>query len=554
MKQLTARSGLQPQGHKRPDGISICDIWRVLAATACSATLFTGCSSLPSRLISPGVERVVSARSPSIAAEASPPAIAAATDAPTTLKMANPASPTVQMDRADLPDLWTRIRAGFALPEIESPEVERFAQKFAAMKWLERLGPPARRYLYLLVTEAEKRGLPTELALLPIIESGLNPQAQSPAAAVGLCQFIPSTGRRFGLHQSTLVDRRKDLVCINAMFEYLARNAEQFNGDWLLALAAYNWGEGAVAKAIDRNARLGLGGDYLSLRLPNETRAYVPQLLALKRLIASPERYGMTLPVLVNRPALDCNVQIAQDVDVTLAARLAGISDKEFSQINAGVSKGVIPRATHQTICLPLEAVKRFKVSVAEHKGAWATMTTYKLETSTTTAMLAKRYRTTPEWIRGANGVASGLRFMQGSTVLVPRDSDGSDISHAEATLGQLLMEADLPNTHKIVVRARRRDTLQKVASRHNIQLSDLQSWNSGARDPLKFGQRLMLHVVEKPAQATVKTASRSRNPQGTSLAGKGVRPKSVSAGANRSSKSSEVVLRGCAGMCKEYA
>lgn len=469
------------------------------------------------------------------------------------MKMAPPVSPTVQMNRADLPDLWARIRVGFALPEIESPEVERFAQKFAAMKWLERLGPSARRYLYLLVTEAEQRGLPTELALLPIIESGLNPQAKSPAAAVGLCQFIPSTGRRFGLHQSTLVDRRKDLVCINAMFEYLAGNAKQFNGDWFLALAAYNWGEGAVAKAIHRNARIGLGGDYLSLRLPNETRAYVPQLLALKRLIALPERYGITLPPLENRPALDCNVQIVQDIDIALAARLAGISDKEFSQINAGITKGVIPRVTHPTICLPQEAVERFNSNVAEHKGVWSTLTTYKVEASTTAAALAKRYRTTPEWIRGVNDVSSGLRFRSGSTVLVPRDSDQSDISHSEATLGQLLMEADFPNTRKVVVQARPGDTLEKVASRHKLQLSDLQSWNIGAKDPLKSGQRLVLEVVAKPAQATVKTASRSRNLQRKSLAAKSAHSKSVSVGANRSSKTSEVALRDCAGCGKEY-
>jgi len=199
-----------------------------------------------------------------------------------------PSPSLTPLDHAELPDLWARIRAGFALQDLETPDVERFANHFARTGWMEHLGPRARRYLYFLVVEAENRKLPSELALLPIIESGLNPNARSPANAVGLCQFIPATGKRFGLTQSVLADRRQDVTCIAGMFDYLGQNAAMFGGDWHLALASYNWGENAVARAIEKNRAKGLPTDYLSLTMPTETRYYVPKLQALRNIIANP--------------------------------------------------------------------------------------------------------------------------------------------------------------------------------------------------------------------------------------------------------------------------
>jgi membrane-bound lytic murein transglycosylase D len=401
----------------------------------------------------------------------------------------------VQIDLARLPDLWARLRAGFALPELDTPDVERFAERFAATNWLEKLGPRARRYLYLLVTEAEKQGVPTELALLPIIESGLNPLAQSPAAAVGLCQFIPATGRRFGLQQSSLADRRKDLACVDSMYEYLAQNARKFGGDWLLALAGYNWGEGAVARAIERNARDGQPGDYLSLRMPIETRAYVPQLLALKKLILEPERYGIRLPPVANLPTLDCDVAIPRDMDVALAARLAGITEMAFRQINAGVTRGVIPKTTHPSICLPFESAVRFIANVSEYKGNLATLTTHTVLSRTTLSALAKRYRTTPEAIREANDIGPGMRLKTGATVLVPKAPGDRDIPANVAASAQTLVEPDVPDTRKLVVRTQKNDSLASLSRRHKVNLAALLHWNPGTKDPLKTGQPLVLHV-----------------------------------------------------------
>lgn len=430
----------------------------------------------------------------------------------TTSDIVDASEPEVIIDRASLPDLWARMRAGFALADLDSPDVEQFALRFAANRWLERLGAQARRYLYLLVTEAEKRNIPTELALLPIIESGLNAQAQSPAAAAGLCQFIPSTGRRFGLHQSAFADRRKDIACIDSMYEYLESNARMFDDDFLLALAGYNWGEGAVAKAIKRNKEKGLPSDYLNLKMPNETRAYVPQLLALKKLILTPERYGIFLPEVENRPTLDCDVPIPHDIDVSLAARLADITEQEFRRLNAGVRKGIIPKGTHPTICLPFGSAVRFAVNVAEHKGKLSTLTTHAVASRTTLAALAWRYRTTPEAIRAANGIPAGMRLKAGATVLVPKSNeDNEDIPRKVAETAQTTYEPDVPDLRKLVVRSKRHDTLDSIAHRYKVSLPTLGRWNPGMKATLKAGQKLVLYVpvhVNTPAPTKLASVS----------------------------------------------
>lgn len=401
----------------------------------------------------------------------------------------------VYPDRANYPELWSRMRAGFALPELETPEVEHFALRFAEKGQLEKLAPRIRRYLHLLLVEAEKRNIPAELALLPIIESGLNPRAESPAAAAGLCQFIPATGRRFGLAQSHLVDQRKDLACIGAMYSYLQENAAKFQGDWFLALAGYNWGEGAVARAIERNTRAGLPTDYLSLRMPNETRAYVPQLLALKQLIRNPVRYGIELPAVENHPSIDCEVPIPGDLDVSTAVRLAGISPGEFRHLNSGIKTGIIPKATHPTICLPFASAIHFMVNIGQHRGRLSSMTTYTVPSRTTLLALAQRYQTTPEIIRQANAIPAGMRLKAGATVLVPKGRGDGDIAPGIASSAQLLIEPDIPDTRKLLVASRRHDTLSKLATRHNVSVLALQKWNPGIKDPLKTGQKLVLHV-----------------------------------------------------------
>lgn len=471
-----------------------------LTVTVAMLIALAGCQSLPPERqmtpTAPGMRRTTDTVDPAVLVSRIVPADL------TQLSLKPAAVPLSEAELAALPDLWARIRARFALDDLDTPDVEQFAQRFARSNWLERLGPRARLYLYYLVIEAEKRHLPSELALLPIIESGLNPQAHSPANAVGLCQFIPQTGRRFGLHQSALSDKRKDLTCVASMFDYLAKNSALFNGDWHLALASYNWGEGAVGRAIERNQRDGLPTNYLALRMPGETRGYVPQLLAIKRLIADPARYAISLPRLENHPTIACDVRLAHDMDIEKAARFAGIQIAELRALNPGVRKDIIPRATHPTICLPFESAVRFVVNSSEHKGPHASWSTHTVASRTTLVTLAKRYHTTADVIRSANDIPVGMRLKAGATVLVPRAKTDGDIPLQVAMTAITTFELDVPDTRKITIKAKRKDSLAAIAKRHGVRPESVKHWNPGLKEPFRVGQQLVLHVPvkQKPA------------------------------------------------------
>jgi len=242
------------------------------------------------------------------------------------------------------PDLWTRVRAGFALPAPDLPAVR------AQMNWfvrnpdyLDRTVRRARPYLYHIVERVEARGLPSEIALLPVIESAFQPFARSPAEAVGLWQFIPATGRRFGLLQVGSYDGRKDVFAsTDAALDYLASLHQQFKGDWLLALAAYNWGEGNVARSVQESARLGRPASFWNLSLPEETRTYVPRLLALARVVGKPEAYGLQLAGIPNSPYLT-RVPIDRPIDLKSAAEIAGIPLDDLRHLNPASPALVAP-------------------------------------------------------------------------------------------------------------------------------------------------------------------------------------------------------------------
>ncbi len=225
---------------------------------------------------------------------------------------------------AERSDLWQRVRDGYALPALDGELVQKWEQWYASRPdYVQRMTERGSRYLFYIVEEVERRGMPGELALLPFIESAFNPQAVSSARASGMWQFMPATGKDFDLRQNLFRDDRRDvLASTRAALDYLQRLHTQF-GDWHLALAAYNWGQGNVQRAIDRNRRAGLAADYLSLRMPDETRNYVPKLQAVMNIVARPQTFGLSLPPLENHPYF-LSVLIERDIDVVLAARLVG--------------------------------------------------------------------------------------------------------------------------------------------------------------------------------------------------------------------------------------
>ncbi|HWQ94966.1 MAG TPA: transglycosylase SLT domain-containing protein [Gammaproteobacteria bacterium] len=269
------------------------------------------------------------------------------------------------LGRADY-TIWDRMRAGFALPGRHEQRVQREAQDFADDQ--ERLSETLTRaepYLYFVLEEIEKRRMPTEIALLPLIESAYQPMAQSDQGAAGMWQFIPSTGRNFGLKQTFWYDGRRDVIAsTNAALDYLQKLNTDFEGDWLLTLAAYNAGEGAVQRAVKKNQRASKPTDFWSLDLPGETKAYIPRLLGIAALASAPDEFNVTLKPISNAPYV-ASVDLDSPINLTLAAKMADISQKEMRQLNPGFLRGATaPHGPHQLL-LPVDKVAAFTAKLA---------------------------------------------------------------------------------------------------------------------------------------------------------------------------------------------
>jgi len=343
------------------------------------------------------------------------------------------------------PDLWARIRSGYAIPDINNSLVEKDVQWFSSRPdTITKSSSRASLYLYHVVQELEKRGMPTELALLPVIESGFNPQALSNRDAAGIWQFVPGTGRDFNLKQNMFKDERRGvLASTDAALTYLQRLYTMF-GDWQLALAAYNWGEGNVQKAIQKNRALGKPTDFESLAdlMPAETRNYVPKLQAVKNIIANPGQYGITLPEIDNQPYFTA-VDKTSDIDLAVAAQLAEMSVAEFKALNPQFKKPVI--AGDSQILLPKENAEKFHLNLAQWGHALSTWTTHKITgAKESIASLASKFGTTPEVIRQANNIPPQMRLKAGSTILVPKTAlADKDITENIVDTAEIALEAD---------------------------------------------------------------------------------------------------------------
>jgi len=345
------------------------------------------------------------------------------------------------------PDLWARIRSGYAIPDIDNALVAKHIQWYASRPdYLTRTSSRASLYLYHVVQELEKRGMPTELALLPVIESAFNPQALSNADAAGIWQFVPGTGRDFNLKQNMFKDERRGvLASTDAALTYLQRLYTMF-GDWQLALAAYNWGEGNVQKAIQKNRALGKPTDFESLSelMPAETRNYVPKLQAVKNIIANPAQYGVVLPTIDNTPYFVA-VDKTSDIDLAVAAQLAEMSVDEFKALNPQFKKPVITGESTK-ILLPKENAEKFNLNLAQWGRALSSWTTHKITSARESiASLAAKLGTTPEVIRQANNIPPQMRLKAGSTILVPKTSAtaGNDIAESIVENASMVLEAD---------------------------------------------------------------------------------------------------------------
>ena len=416
-------------------------------------------------------------------------------------------------------DLWHRIRLGFKMPDLETRLAEDRTRWYASQPdYFGRMTQRSSRYLFHIVEEIERRSMPTELALLPFVESAFVPEAFSSAKAAGLWQFIPSTGRNYDLEQNMWKDERRDVVeSTRAALDYLQKLYDMF-GDWHLALASYNWGEGAVSRAIAKNRRAGKPARYTDLKMPNETQYYVPKLQAIKNIVADPEKYGVTLPPIDNAPYFIA-VHKTRDIDVDTAAKLAEMKVDDFRALNPAFNRPVILGAGGGAhLLLPATKVERFQANLAAWESTGqplASWTTYKTSASDTLATVAKRAGISEEQLRDANQIPPRYRLATGSTILIPRDETMESDIPAASLDGRVALVPEQANLRKVTYRVRRGDTLTSVAHRWKVLPKDLIIWNRLTSQTLFAGQRLELTVPAAQARgrATKKAAHKAHKP-----------------------------------------
>jgi membrane-bound lytic murein transglycosylase D len=395
--------------------------------------------------LAPGISRALD--SGPAAATASSALISQSASPAAKSASANPVKPAINEDAFRETDVWGRIRTGYAIPDLNNSLVSKHVTYYSAHpEHMARTGERAARYLFHVVTELEKRGMPTELALLPFIESAFNPQALSSANAAGLWQFVPGTGRDYNLKQTAFKDdRRSVLSSTDAALSYLQRLYDMF-GDWQLALAAYNWGEGNVQKAIKRNQAAGKPTDFESLaeQMPAETRNYVPRLQAVKNIVANPAQYSLHLPHIDNQPYFTA-IEKTSDIDLKVAAELAEVPIEEFKALNPQFNKPVITGEETQ-ILLPKANAEKFVANLAQWGRNLSSWTTHKITSARERIeTLASKFHTTPDVIRQANNIPQKTVLKAGSTILVPKTSASLDVDIAPevADSAVVALEAD---------------------------------------------------------------------------------------------------------------
>ncbi|MDR3368063.1 transglycosylase SLT domain-containing protein [Rhodoferax sp.] len=422
-------------------------------------------------------------------------------------------------------DMWDRIRRGFAMPDLDNDLVHDREQWYSSRPdYVQRMTDRGSKYLFYIVEELERRGMPTELALLPFIESAFNPQAVSSAQAAGMWQFMPATGKHFELTQNMFRDERRDvLASTRAALDYLQKLYDMF-GDWQLALAAYNWGEGSVSRAIAKNKKLGLGTSYSDLKMPMETQFYVPKLQAVKNIVADPARFNTTLPELGNHPYFQ-TVDIRHDIDVSVAAKLAEVPLDDFRALNPSASKPVLLAAGTSQILLPWDNAEIFQANLEAYGGGrLASWTAWVAPSTLKPSDAAERFGMSENELREVNGIRGRMLIKAGSTLLVRRaGSVTEDVSDHVADNGQLSLAPEVV-LRKTMVKAGKKDGVVSLARRYRLNASDVAGWNNVSTSAaFKVGQKVVVYLPVR-AQAPHNTArvakrSNSNNNKGSTTA-----------------------------------
>jgi len=409
--------------------------------------------------------------------------------------------------------LWERIRRGFAMPDLDTDLVrERELWYSSRPDYVARMTERGNKYLFYIVEELERRNMPSELALLPFIESAFNPQAVSSAKAAGMWQFMPATGRQFELKQNLFRDDRRDVIeSTRAALDYLQKLHDMFD-DWHLALAAYNWGEGSVQRAINKAKKTGRGTSYAELSMPMETRMYVPKLQAVKNIVANPESFLITLPMVNNHPYFQ-SVDIKRDMDVALAAKLADVPLEDFKALNPSVNKPVLLASGMSQILLPWDNAERFQANLEAFTGdQLASWTAWIAPTTLKPADAAKRVGMSESELRAVNNIPARMLIKAGSTLLVRRATDVQvDVAERIADNGQLSLAPEVV-LRKTTVKAGRKDSVASLAKRYAVSADALAGWNKvSTTAAFKSGQSVVLYLPAKVSSGkNVKGKSRA--------------------------------------------
>ena len=396
-------------------------------------------------------------------------------------------------------DLWARIRVGFSLADLDTNLVEENTNWYANRpEYVARMLERSKRYLFYIVEAVEQRGMPTEVALLPMVESAFNPKAYSSAHASGLWQFIPSTGRNYGLQQNWWVDNRRDVIAAtNAALDYLQKLHGMFDS-WELALAAYNWGEGSVMRAIAKNKAKGLPTDYLSLRMPKETQQYVPRLMAVKNLIQRPKDFGLDLGVVPNTPYF-AQITINQHIDVALAAKLANTTLDEFTSLNPNYTRPVIQAHQPTTLLLPVDKAEVFAENLEKYGKPLVSWQPYRAKRGEKLDAIAGHYGISSARLQEVNGIKLKRGRMTGNQVLLVPGTTSAKFLNASYSEVKTPTEIEPSKTYTV----RRGDTLSSVAKHHGLKAAQIKAWNHLRSNKLTLNQKLTLRAVEKTASTT---------------------------------------------------
>jgi membrane-bound lytic murein transglycosylase D len=426
---------------------------------------------------------------------------AAAVSAP---RIAGNTQPAVQIDA----DLLERLRADFSLPIRDDRRVDAELAWYARHPdYFDRVFERARPYLHHIVAELERRDMPREIALLPIVESAFDPFAYSHGRAAGLWQIIPGTGRRFGLKQNWWYDGRRDVIeSTRAALDYLEFLADRYDGDYELAVAAYNSGEGTVDRAQRRNRAAGKPTDFWSLNLPRETRAYVPRLLALAKLISEPWNHGLVLPRIPNEPQISVVTTDGQ-LDLALAAELAGLSIDELYRLNPGFNQWATdPRGPHKLV-VPVGNAAQLETALAalpaSERMRW---TRHQVTPGQTLSHIADRYGVTTRSIRDANGLSGNL-IRAGQHLMIPRAARPLS-AYSQSADQRLARTQSRPRGDQRVEHVvRRGDSLWSIGQRHGVSTRELAKWNGMAPgDTLSAGRKIVIWTSGHAAPAATAT------------------------------------------------